>query len=144
MCAGSLAFAGGALISCFSCSSGAMKYCAHCGRQIEDEAVICLNCGCLVSPSAKKGDADPIFMARQNNNHSDLAKWSLICGIVSFFVGWFALGITAMVFANISKEDTGGVMCPRAKAGFYCGLVSTVIYLAVFVIIVAAVTALYV
>ncbi len=26
-----------------------MKYCSHCGTQIEDEAVICIHCGCAVS-----------------------------------------------------------------------------------------------
>ncbi len=25
-----------------------MKYCSHCGAQIEDEAVICIHCGCAV------------------------------------------------------------------------------------------------
>ena len=27
-----------------------MKYCAHCGKEIIEDAVICTNCGCLVHP----------------------------------------------------------------------------------------------
>ena len=26
-----------------------MKFCSHCGKEIMDEAVICVNCGCSVS-----------------------------------------------------------------------------------------------
>ena len=32
-----------------------MKYCSHCGAQIQDEAVICMNCGCKVAGSAPVG-----------------------------------------------------------------------------------------
>ena len=65
-----------------------------------------------------------------------MATWAKICGIVSFFVGGFALGITAMVLASVSKEDTGGVMCPSARTGFICGLVATIIYVLFFVAVI--------
>ena len=29
-----------------------MKYCAKCGNQMVDEAVVCVNCGCAVEPIA--------------------------------------------------------------------------------------------
>lgn len=25
-----------------------MKYCTHCGKEITDEAVVCINCGCAI------------------------------------------------------------------------------------------------
>ncbi len=28
-----------------------MKYCAHCGAQLVDEAVVCPKCGCAVAPT---------------------------------------------------------------------------------------------
>lgn len=28
-----------------------MKYCSHCGAQIDDNAVICVKCGCSVAPN---------------------------------------------------------------------------------------------
>ncbi len=31
-----------------------MKYCTHCGAQIVDEAVICVNCGCATEDSKPK------------------------------------------------------------------------------------------
>ena len=27
-----------------------MKFCSKCGKQIHDEAVVCVNCGCSVAP----------------------------------------------------------------------------------------------
>lgn len=33
-----------------------MKYCSHCGAELEDEAVVCVKCGCSVSGSKQKED----------------------------------------------------------------------------------------
>ena len=38
-----------------------MKYCTHCGKELLDEAVICVNCGCMVKipvSAAPAGIAD--------------------------------------------------------------------------------------
>ena len=119
-----------------------MKFCTHCGKEIADEAVICLNCGCktqngntfISSPTTA-----PIIVEEAE---SQLATWAKICGIVSFFIGWFALGITAIVLAQVSKDDTNGVMCPAAKTGYVCGIISTVLSLLLFVVIVSVLTAI--
>lgn len=29
-----------------------MKFCKHCGSQLEDEAVVCVNCGCATEEAA--------------------------------------------------------------------------------------------
>ncbi len=123
-----------------------MKYCTHCGKEIADEAVICLNCGCSVQPrysaihTAQPYSA-PQQMCIEEETEPQLATWSKICGIVSFFIGWFALGITAIVLANMSKDETGGNMCQSAKVGYVCGIVSTILSFVLFVIIVAIITA---
>ena len=31
-----------------------MKYCSHCGAEIEDDAVICVNCGCATNDGKSK------------------------------------------------------------------------------------------
>lgn len=31
-----------------------MKYCTHCGAQIEDDAIICVNCGCATNDGKSK------------------------------------------------------------------------------------------
>lgn len=119
-----------------------MTYCTHCGKVIADEAVICLNCGCRTSNTnipnlATKTDTNVVAQTE-----SDLATWSKICGIVSFFIGWFALGITAIVLARMSKDETNGAMSPSAKVGYVCGIISTVLTFVFFVVIAAVITSL--
>lgn len=31
-----------------------MKYCSHCGKELEDDAIICVNCGCKAPSSEEK------------------------------------------------------------------------------------------
>lgn len=122
-----------------------MKYCTYCGREIADEAVICLRCGCksqkenfFVSPQVTTPPQQMLI----EETESQLATWAKICGIISFFIGWFALGITAIVLACMSKDETNGVMCSSAKVGYICGIISTGLSLIWFVIIVAVITSL--
>lgn len=30
-----------------------MSYCTHCGAQVNDEAVVCVNCGCAIKSASK-------------------------------------------------------------------------------------------
>ncbi|MDE6661380.1 MAG: hypothetical protein K2J93_06125 [Anaeroplasmataceae bacterium] len=36
-----------------------MKYCSHCGEQLNDEAVVCVKCGCSVASPKNKVLEDP-------------------------------------------------------------------------------------
>lgn len=38
-----------------------MKFCSHCGAQVEDDAVVCVKCGCSVAgpKSAPKAEDGP-------------------------------------------------------------------------------------
>lgn len=105
-----------------------MKYCAYCGKEIADEAVICLSCGCKTQKVYSFADTRAAAKTQKilkEDTEPQLATWSKICGITSFFIGWFALGITAIVLANMSKGETNGVMCPAAKVGYTCGIITT-------------------
>ena len=105
-----------------------MKFCTYCGKEIADEAVICLNCGCKTQKVYSLADTQAVAKTQQNlkeDTEPQLATWSKICGIASFFIGWFALGITAIVLANMSKGETNGVMCSSAKVGYTCGIITT-------------------
>ncbi len=95
-----------------------------------DEAVICLNCGCSVN---RPYTASKPILAEESE--SQLATWSMICGVVSFFIGWFVLGVTAIVLAVMSKAETDGEMSPSAKAGYICGIISTILSFVIIVFI---------
>ncbi len=123
-----------------------MRFCSHCGKEIVDEAVICLNCGCKTHNKAVFTPNNTTVVNENavvcEDGESQLAMWSKICGIISFFVGWFALGITAIVLACISKDETNGVMNSSAKTGYVCGIISTVLSFVLFIILIAVLTAL--
>lgn len=122
-----------------------LKFCTYCGKEIADQAVICLNCGCKTPSAINTAYAQPVSQTQQiliEEEESQLAVSSKICGIISFFVGWFVLGITAIVLAVMSKDDTNGQMCESAKVGFVCGIISTALSLVLLVVLVAIIVAL--
>ena len=120
-----------------------MKFCTYCGKEIADEAVICLGCGCNTqkanSFTSPRATAPPQQIIMEDTE-PQLATWAKICGIVSFFIGWFALGITAIVLACMSKDETNGTMCSSAKVGYVCGIVSTALSFILLIVFVAFIT----
>lgn len=120
-----------------------MKFCTYCGKEIVDEAVICLSCGCKTQKANSFVPLQATAPSQQiliEETEPQLAIWAKICGIVSFFIGWFALGITAIVLANLSKDETGGTMCSSAKVGYICGIVSTILTAILFVALITFIT----
>ena len=90
-----------------------MKYCGKCGKEIMDEAVICPNCGCSTKDETKA--VVTVEVPKQ-------AKTASVLGILSILL-LAPLGIPAIILANKSKEQTGGVMCKQAKTGLVCGII---------------------
>ena len=74
-----------------------MKYCTHCGKELLDEAVICVGCGCATSKgNARAGCVDRTMLL------NTLAQRVNTCGIIwlvigilqilgGLFVNWFLL-----------------------------------------------------
>ena len=89
-----------------------MKFCQKCGKEIMDEAVVCPGCGCAI-----KNDVAPTKIAVPKS-----AKSAQIFGILSVLL-LAPFGIPAIILANKSKQETGGIMCKQAKAGFICGII---------------------
>ncbi len=89
-----------------------MKFCQKCGKEIMEEAIVCPNCGC-----ATETKSQPAKVAVPKS-----AKNASIFGILSILL-LAPLGIPAIILANKSKAETGGVMCKQAKTGFICGII---------------------
>lgn len=51
-----------------------MKYCSHCGAEIEDDAVICVSCGCATNDGKAKSS--------NNNNIGKVALIFMIIGCI--------------------------------------------------------------
>lgn len=94
-----------------------MKYCTKCGKEVHDEAIICPGCGCRI-----EADKAPQINGDQK---SDKARTSKILGILALLILW-PLGIPAIVLANSSKSETGGVLSKDAKTGLICGIIGIV------------------
>lgn len=95
-----------------------MKYCQHCGSEIEDEAVVCPKCGCSVS--------------KNSNESNGFAIAGFVC---SFFIA-----ILGFVFGGIglskSKELNGNGRSLSIAALIISG-VSVLAYLIYFIIAIA-------
>lgn len=59
-----------------------MKFCSHCGAQIEDDAVVCVKCGCSVAgpKSAPKEEDGP------NKGFSALSFFFPLVGLILYLV----------------------------------------------------------
>ncbi|MGN0173833.1 MAG: hypothetical protein ACI39F_05270 [Acutalibacteraceae bacterium] len=93
-----------------------MKFCEKCGKELNDQAVVCPGCGCAVQ---KKESASSVIPKK--------AKNARIFGILAVLL-LYPLGIPAVILAQQSKKETDGVMCGPAKAGFICGIIALVIW----------------
>ena len=70
-----------------------MKYCSKCGKEIMDEAVICVHCGCQVAG----GTTVELNVQRQQKDLSpDVAKCAVVFAFLMPIVG-LILGIVGVV-----------------------------------------------
>ena len=94
-----------------------MKYCSKCGKQLMDEAVVCIGCGCSVSTAPK---------ATTQHTHAEqsstLATLSYVFAFLIPIVG-VILGIIGMaVYKNPVLRNT-------AKGGLCMSLGLLIVYL---------------
>lgn len=71
-----------------------MKYCQHCGAEIEDEAVVCIHCGCATNDVKTK------------TSNSNLGKIALIFMIIACVLNPI-LGGTRYLFAKDIETGLG-------------------------------------
>lgn len=77
-----------------------MKYCAKCGKEVMDEAVICPNCGCSVE---KK-----VTVPQQT--YEQAIQCSAVCGVISAIL--LVLGVVAALFVSVLL---GVILCLAAE-----------------------------
>ena len=82
-----------------------MKYCTHCGKELFDEAVICVGCGCAVSDQSvlaarnMSGAGTALLNTLSQRVNTNGIIW-LVIGILQIlgglFISWFLLIVGAM------------------------------------------------
>lgn len=81
-----------------------MKYCSHCGGEINDDAVICVRCGCSVE---NRGTA--LQKSSKNETLSTVIKVFLIIGCIA--QGWaiiplaWCIPMTVSIFNKLKRGE---------------------------------------
>ena len=120
-----------------------MKYCTHCGKEILDEAVICVGCGCTVDrqgvqmASNMQVDGAQLLNTLAQRLNTNGVIW-LVIGILQIlgglFINWFLLivgvlnivsAIQDMNYSKTLKVNPAGIV---AKFEPIAGPVITLIY----------------
>lgn len=117
-----------------------MKFCAHCGEQLSDEAVVCTKCGCAVNANA----ADKLSQAKPNKGALfGRIDWIPLClGAISAFgllIRFFALlsyyyFVDSMTFAILAIISAIPQLKKENKLAFYGLILGCVCVLAQIII----------
>lgn len=91
-----------------------MKYCSHCGAEVNDEAVVCVKCGCSLGP---------IKQVESN-------VWGILSIVFGALGGW--LGLVFGIIGLCTYKDESN----RKKCKIGIGLVLGWVVLAIIYIIV--------
>ncbi len=120
-----------------------MKYCTHCGKELLDEAVICVECGCAVggqksqTVNNKSVDETTILNTLSQRLNTNGIIW-LVIGILQIlggiFINWFLLivgvlniisSIQDMQYSKTLLENPTGIV---AKFEPLIGSIITLVY----------------
>ena len=102
-----------------------MKYCMHCGKELLDEAVICVGCGCSVegqSVNNKSVDGPTLLNTLSQRLNTNGIIW-LVIGILQIlggiFIDWFLLivgvlniisSVQDMQYSKTLLENPNGIV----------------------------------
>ena len=100
-------------------NGGVMKYCTHCGAEINDEAIVCIKCGCSTTKTA--------LQAVDKINPLDAPSTGM--AVLSFFLP----GIGAILFLVWRKSS------PQKASSCGQGLAIATVVSAIFSIIISIV-----
>ena len=120
-----------------------MKYCTHCGKELLDEAVVCVGCGCSVSGQNTKMtnnqliDGTALLNTLSQRLNTNGIIW-LVIGILQIlggiFINWFLLivgvlnvisSVQDMKYSKTLLENSTGIV---AKFEPLTGPIITLVY----------------
>ena len=85
-----------------------MKYCTKCGHEINDDAVVCPNCGCAVQPARP---AAPVVQLKTNRG---LVKYILLSLITFGIYGLVVMSAVSTDINTIATRYDGKRRCTSA------------------------------
>ena len=107
-----------------------MKFCYHCGAQVEDDAVICVKCGCPTGGKTVQQEADA-----PSAGFSVLSFFIPLVGLILYLVWkdtyplkakgcgkWALIGFIVNICVSILYGIIVGVLLGSAMTGFASSL----------------------
>lgn len=119
-----------------------MKYCSHCGKEVNDEAVVCMNCGCKIENNQKVsvpagklktnrsllkfillsiitfGIYGIVVMSGVSSDINTIAsrydgKKTMHYCLIFFIFSWLTLGIASLVWSHKISDRIGNELSRR-------------------------------
>lgn len=66
------------------------KFCSHCGKEVNENAVVCVNCGCAI---------DGTLITKTKIPGKGLGIASMVIGIIAVFYGMFSMLISTVIIS---------------------------------------------
>lgn len=96
-----------------------MKYCTKCGKELLDDAVICMGCGCMTDDciAAGKGSDNALVKKLSEKIYTDAIIW-LVIGALQILSGVFLIvgvlnilsAVNDMKYSKTVLEDPSGIV----------------------------------
>ena len=94
-----------------------MKFCAKCGNEMMDDAVVCVKCGCAVEEPQQ-----PVACDTVTSKFNGLGLAALICGICAFlFNPLYLVSIVAIVLGIVGLATARNKSKTMAIVGLCLG-----------------------
>jgi len=93
-----------------------MKYCTHCGAELNEEQVICVKCGCMVQ------NAKPIAPEKK-----PIHNGSLIWAIFNLICCCWPLGLVSLILTVQASNATEEESAKKLKLAKTFNIVGTVV-----------------
>lgn len=125
-------------------------FCTKCGKELENDAVFCPNCGAKV---AELEIEEPVIESSENKKPakcwSVFAKVSKILGIVAIATCWLPFligleaGVSGIVFAILGKHAIDEEAISNRKRGLTMSIVGSIISYVVFLVFILVMVLVY-
>lgn len=106
-----------------------MAYCKHCGKEIDDKAVVCIYCGCATNDT-EVSSGNVQHSKSSDNNSNMMSVVGLVISCVSLIVALFGTvaigGIIVSTIGLVKSKQKNGAGKGMAIAGIIVGGLSLI------------------
>jgi hypothetical protein len=107
-------------------------YCVACGKQINDQAIVCVGCG--VATRGNRANSSVDRQVTRMLLPIDRSGYAVAAGYLGLFCFLLPVGILAVIFGHLGLRDINKnpQKCGAGRAifGIIMGILNTLIYLA--------------